>query len=264
MIGCIIQARMGSSRLPGKVMMCADKNNPILFSVIKQIEKSKFLEKIVVATTDLEDDDVLENFVKKIGLSYFRGSSDDVLDRYYNCAKKFSFSSIVRITGDCPLNDYQVVDEVIEKFLSGKYDYVTNARPTTFPYGMSVEVFSFNALKDAWKNSKKPSEREHVTPYMYNHPEKFCLSNVKCHKNFSKIRLMVDRKNDFELVKEVFLKIKNRPILLNDIKKLFNQEPELLNMNKDYLPNEGYLKSLKKDKKFINSSKNKISENEKN
>ena len=248
MIGCIIQARMGSTRLPGKVMMCADNNNPIIFSVIKQIEKSKFLKKIIVATTDLEEDNVIEDFVKKMNISCFRGSSDDVLDRYYNCAKKFSFSSIVRITGDCPLNDYQVIDEVIERFLSGGYDYVTNARPPTFPYGISVEVFSFNALKHAWENAKKPSEREHVTPYMYNHPEKFNINNVKCDNDLSEICLMVDRKNDFDLVKKVFLKIKSRPILLNDIKELFSQEPELLNMNKNNIPNEGYLKSLKNDK----------------
>lgn len=250
MIGCIIQARMGSSRLPGKVMMCADKNNPILYTVIKQIEKSKFLKKIIVATTDLEEDNIIEDFTKQIGLPCFRGCSEDVLDRYYNCAKKFSFSSIVRITGDCPLNDYQTIDKVIEKFLSEKYDYVTNARPVTFPYGISVEIFSFNALKDSWENARKPSEREHVTPYMYNHPEKFNISNVKSDDDLSKIRLMVDRKNDFKLVKEVFSRIRNRPVLLNDIKELFSQEPGLLSMNKNNIPNEGYLKSLKEDKEF--------------
>ena len=263
MIGCIIQARMGSTRLPGKVMMPADKDNPMLFSVIKQIEKSKLIEKIVVATTELDEDHVIEKFLDKLDITCFRGNSEDVLDRYYNCAQKFSFSTIVRITGDCPLNDYNVIDKTIKGFLDQEYDYMSNSRPVTYPYGISVEVFSFNALKKAWKEAKKPSEREHVTPYFYNHPEKFHIGNIKYKKNISKIRIMVDHKEDLVLVREVFKNIQKRPILLEDIIEYFKDNEELIKINQNFLPNEGFLKSLNKDKEFLKSIR-KIKSNEKN
>ena len=130
-----MQARMGSSRLPGKVMMKPDGKHPIVYHVIKQLQNCKFIDKIVIATTNLPEDDVLTNFLKSMNVLVFRGSPNDVLDRYYQCAKKFSFSNIVRITSDNPLIDPTIVDLVISKFMEGSFDYVTNSFPRTFPQG---------------------------------------------------------------------------------------------------------------------------------
>lgn len=247
-LGCIIQARMGSSRLPGKVMMKPDGNNPIVFHVVKQLQHCKLLDKIVVATTNLPEDDQLSNFISNMGSLIFRGSSDDVLDRYYQCAKQFSFSDIVRITSDNPLIDPTIVDLVVGRYLEGKFDYVTNSFPRTFPQGTETEVFSFRILENVWKNAKKPLEREHVTPYIYNNPDKFKISNVNYSENLSHLRWTVDRENDFKLVQNLFRKIKNRPILMKDILKLFEKEPNLKKINEDYVLNEGYLKSLNDEK----------------
>ena len=163
--GCIIQARLGSTRLPGKVLMNIDDNNPLLYYVVKQLQYSKLLDNIIIATTTLEEDNKIVEFSHKIGIDCFRGSSKDVLDRYYQCAREFSLSTIVRITADNPFIDPTIVDKIIEKFNSDSYDYVTNHIPRTFPQGTETEVFSFKALKIAWDSAQKSSEREHVTSY---------------------------------------------------------------------------------------------------
>ena len=249
-LGCIIQARMGSSRLPGKVMMKPDDHNPIVFHVINQLRNCKLIDEIVVATTNLPEDDELAKFVKDMGIFLFRGSSHDVLDRYYQCAKKFSFSDIVRITSDNPLIDPTIVDSVIRKYLEGPYDYVTNSFPRTFPQGTETEVFSFSILENVWKNAKKPSEREHVTPYIYNNPGKFKIQNVIYSENLSHLRWTVDNESDFSLVQILLKKIKKRPVLMKDILNLFERDPNLKKINENYVLNEGYLKSLKDEKNF--------------
>jgi len=251
MIGCIIQARMGSSRLPGKVLMKTDEGKPLLFYVIKQLQYSKKFEKIIVATTTNREDDVIEECVKTLGVECFRGNEKDVLDRYYQCAKKFSLSVIIRITADCPLIDPNIVDQVIEKFFSENFDYATNTLTRTFPDGTDVEVFSFDMLEKAWKNSVLPSEREHVTPFMRNKKNNFKLYNLESVMNLRDIRITVDRKQDYELVKKIISKVKKRPILLNDVSELLKNEPSLNEINQDITPNEGMIKSLKKDEIFL-------------
>jgi spore coat polysaccharide biosynthesis protein SpsF (cytidylyltransferase family) len=222
---------MGSSRLPGKVMMKPDGKNPIVYHVIKQLQNCKLVDEIVIATTKLPDDDILANFVKDLEIQLYRGSSTDVLDRYYQCAKEFSFSDIVRITCDNPLIDPTIVDLVISKYLEGGFDYVTNCHPRTFPHGTETEVFSFRTLETVWKNAKNPSEREHVTPYIYNNPNKFKIFNVSHSENLSHLRWTVDRENDFNLVQSLVNKIKKRPILMKDILGLFEQQPNLKKIN---------------------------------
>ena len=249
MIGCIIQARIGSTRLPGKVMMLVDVSNPVIFYVIKQLKESKLCNNLVVATTYLKEEDMIVEFAKKNGIAFFRGSTEDCLDRYYECAKKLGFSKIVRITCDNPLIDPTLIDNAIKLFNSEKYDYVTNCKPRTFPQGTEVEVFSFRALQIAWNEAKRPSEREHVTPYFYNNPDQFKIFNIRNNENLSHLRWTVDRKEDLEFVKNIVSKIKKSPILMSDILKLLKIEPELININKDYVMDEGYLKSLKEDQK---------------
>lgn len=233
MIGCIIQARMGSTRLPGKVLKNLDSDKTVLDYVIQQLRNSKLIDKLVIATTDLEEDEVITKHARVIGIEYFRGSSLNVLDRFYNCAKKFSFSTIVRITADCPLIDPQIVDLVIKKFKEQSYDYGTNCFPRTFPYGTEVEVFSFNALERMWKNATMPYEKEHVTPYIKEHNEEFRIFNIKNKKDISNYRYVIDVINDLQLVRKIVSNIKKKPILMNDIVDLLSNNSKLMDVNKD-------------------------------
>ena len=168
MIGCIIQARVGSKRLPKKILKNLDKKYNVLEYVINQLKFSKKIEKIIIATTLSKQDKIIVNFAKNYNYEYFRGSENDVLDRFYQCAKKFNLDVIVRITSDCPLIDPKIVDQVIKKFMSTNNDYVTNTFPRTFPKGLDVEIFDFTVLTHMWKNAILPSEREHVTQFLYN------------------------------------------------------------------------------------------------
>lgn len=234
-IGCIIQARMGSSRLPEKVLRKLDDKNTVLDYVIDQISNCKLIDKIIVATTNLKEDDKIEVLTKNKNILCFRGNSSDVLDRYYQCAKLYSLSVIIRITADNPLIDPNIVEKIISEFQSGSYDYISNGLVRTFPYGTDTEIFSFNALEKSWKNAKKDDEREHVTPYFYRNPEKFRIYNVKHVPDLSHIRLTVDQIEDFIFVKTIASKINKRPILMNDILNLLTDEPELLDINKNVI-----------------------------
>jgi spore coat polysaccharide biosynthesis protein SpsF len=255
MLGCIIQARMSSTRLPGKVMIKIDRENTILDCVINQLQDSKEIKNIVIATTDQKEDDVIVEFLKKKGIKYFRGSKQDVLDRYYQCAKKFNFSEIIRITSDNPLIDYEIADMVVKRFKSNNYDYITTDLPLdtfhrTYPLGYAVEAFTFSALENAWKNAKLPSEREHVTPYLYKNKEIFKQTNIENSEDLSHFRCTVDTKYDLELVQKIYSNIKKRPILLSDVIKLFKKNPQFPTINA-HVKADGYLRSLKEDQESI-------------
>ena len=226
---------MGSTRLPGKVLMRLDDKNTVLDYVIQQIKHCKSIGKIIIATTDLKEDDVIEIFAKNKNIVCFRGNPSDVLDRYYQCAKLYSLSVIIRITADNPLIDPNIVEKVLMEFQSRSYDYVSNAVVRSFPYGTETEVFSFDALEKAWNNAKKDNEREHVTPYFYSNPEKFRIYHVENQKNLSSLRWTVDQIEDFILVKNIVSKINKSPILMNDIINLLTEEPELLDINKNVI-----------------------------
>ena len=193
MVDCIIQARMGSSRLPGKVLMKVDSKNTILDFMINQLKYSKLIDRTIIATSKKMEDDVIEDFCKKNSLNYFRGSEKDVLDRYYQCAKKFESKIIVRMPADKPLLDPTVVDKVVDEFNKNNYDYITTFLPSTFPSGTEVEIFSFSALEKAWNESNLPSEREHVTPYIYRHAERFRIKNLRAlDRSLAPLNLAVD------------------------------------------------------------------------
>ena len=252
MIGCIIQARLGSSRLPGKVLMKLDERHTVLDYVIEQLSFSKLIDKKIIATTELEQDNVIEQASKNLGLECFRGSSEDVLNRYYKCAKKFNVDNILRITSDCPLIDPEIVDRVIKKYQTKEFDYVSNTLIRTFPVGTDVEIFSFKLLEKSWENSTLPSEREHVTPYIRNKKLNCRLGNLENDKKLDHLRWTLDRIEDFELIKKITEKISKRPILMNDILDLFSAEPELIKINAHISQNEGIQRSLKKDKQKTN------------
>jgi spore coat polysaccharide biosynthesis protein SpsF len=246
-IGCIIQARMGSTRLPGKIMKKLDRENTVLDYVINQIKKSKKIEKIVIATTDLNEDDIIEKFCNDKKIDCFRGSVDDVLDRHYQCAKKYSFDSIVRTTSDNPIVDPEIIDLCINTYEEGEFDMVTTCNKRSYPYGISVEVFSFKALEKSWNESKLLSEREHVVLYIQNEKNDFKIYNLINPKDLTYINCTVDNELDFNLLEKVVSEIKERPILMRHIVELFEMKPEFLNINKNSDPYEGHKESFRKD-----------------
>jgi len=256
-ISVIIQARTGSTRLPQKIFKKID-NKIILQYVIDQASHSKLIDEIIIATTRLKEDDSIIQFCKKNNIKWFRGSKSDLLDRYYKCAKKFSCEIIVRITSDCPLIDPIVIDTAINKFLHNSYDYVSNNvdvindkwenSTCNYPQGMTVEVTDIHTITKAWKNAKKPSEREHVFPYVQFNPKKFCIKNIKNKTKLDMIRCTIDRNQDLVFLRKlVKLLPKRRPIHISDIVKIVNKKPELLKINSYIQFDEGYLISLQKD-----------------
>ena len=252
MIGCIIQARMGSSRLPGKIMKKINGDTPMLKFQLDQLEFSKNVDQIIIATTTLEPDNLIVDFCKKNNLECFRGESKDVLDRYYKCAKKFNFPIIVRITSDNPLIDPTIVDHVISRFIDSDYDYMSTEVKKS-PLGFAVEVFTFKSIKKAWEEAKLPSEHEHVTPYFYNNPDKFKIESVSQEKDLSHIRCTVDTEYDFKLIEKIISKIETRPIHLDHILDLFSKDTNLLEINK-HVKHDGYARSLKEDQEFLKRS----------
>lgn len=251
---------MSSSRLPNKVLLDIE-GKPMLYYVIRQTRASRHIKDVIIATTSSSEDDAIVNYCKKNNLNYFRGSKEDVLDRYYKCAKKFNCNQVVRITSDCPLIDPNIIDKIITKFLKNSYDYVANNlekkknnwenSTCNFPQGMTVEISTFKALEKAWVGAKKPSEREHVFPYIQFNPTLFKVSNVMKKKDLSYLRCTVDRIEDIKFAREIYKRMKNKKILhVADILEVVRKEPHLLKINNKFGFVEGYKISLKKDQKY--------------
>lgn len=258
MIVAIIQARLGSTRLPGKILMKIN-NKTILNYVIDQVKNSKKIDKIIVATTSKKQDDEIAKLSLVYGVDIFRGNENDVLDRYYQCAKKFHADTIVRITSDCPLIDPTLIDNCILEFEKNDFEYVSNVNKKIngnwvyhlngFPLGFAVEVLNFHSLEYAWKCAKKPSEREHVTQYIPNNPELFKIGVIENSHDYSDIHLSLDHPEDFELLKIVIQNFsKDKLFSLKKIISFFINNPSLKKINSHLSFNEGYLKSLEEDK----------------
>ena len=247
----IIQARTGSTRLPNKVMAVI-KGKPLIWHLVNRLKHSKLPLEIIIATTNDKNDIKIINFANQMNLKYYTGSVDDVLDRFYQAALKFKAETIIRITGDCPLIDPEILDQVILQFLEDDSDFTSNTHPPTYPDGLDVEVFSFEALKKAWNEAKLASEREHVTSYIWNHPEIFKLTNVYNTEDLHKLRWTVDEEKDLEFVKLIFDNLfpKKEIFLMDDILKLLKRKPELMKINNQIIRDEGYLKSLENDRKI--------------
>lgn len=245
---CIIQARTGSTRLPKKILKKV-KGITLLEYEIKRVQLAKCIDKIVIATTNKKEDDRIEKLCKKINIDCFRGSENDVLDRYYQCSLRYpQYNNIVRITGDCPLIDPIVIDRVITFFEKNNYDYVSNVLKETFPDGIDVEVFKKDVLGLAEKNAELNSEREHVTLYIKN-SKKFKKANLAAEHNWSHFRLTVDNKEDFEVIKFVIKNSKLTDGYLDYI-SLLTKNFDVMVKNTHIIRNEGLLKSLKNDFKI--------------
>ena len=249
MILAIIQARSSSSRLPGKVLKPI-LGKPMIIHELERLQRSKRIDKIVLATSQDKSDDALADIVVKSGVEVYRGSLDDVLDRYYQCAKAYQPTHVVRITGDCPVIDWRVVDAVIKKHLEERNDYTNETG--RFPDGLDTEVFLFSALKIAWENANLMSEREHVTLYIKNHPESFKIGKLDSELDLSRMRWTVDEPQDLELIQQIYgaLYLSNTDFAMQDILRLFERQPELFTINQGIQRNEGLLKSLREDKEL--------------
>ena len=251
MIGAIIQARMGSSRLPGKVLREVN-GRPLLSYMLERVSAARTLDRVVIATTDRLQDDAIVEFCRKQGIFVFRGSEDDVLDRYYQCALRLKADSVVRLTSDCPLIAPWVIDEIVEVYLSGNYDYVANTAPPvgTYPDGMDVEVFSFAALERAWREARKPSEREHVTFYFWQNPHLFKTYRHDLSENLSDYRLTVDYPEDFEVIQAILSTLypQNPLFTMQEIITFLQQNPEIRARNASIAWNQGWQTAFKKDK----------------
>lgn len=230
----IIQARMGASRLPGKPLFEV-MGRPLLSYQIERLKRCQKIDEIVIATTINSRDDAIVEFCLSEKIPFFRGSEEDVLDRYYQAAKKFNADVVVRGTADCPLTDPSVVDEVLTFFLDHYpfYDYVSNILERTFPRGIDVEVFSMKSLTEAQNEAKKPEEREHVTPFLYRHPERFKLANVVRNSDESHHRWTVDTAEDFELISLILKELypKKSDFNLQDILEAFKAHPQWFTIN---------------------------------
>lgn len=248
----LIQARMGSTRLPGKVLKQI-KGYALLELQQLRIKSTKLVDKIIIATTTLPEDDVIETFCKDKNILCSRGSDWDVLDRYYKAALPHQAKNVIRLTSDCPLHHHSVIDFVIHEFLNSKKDYFSNSNnePDFLEDGFDVEVFSFNALETAWKEAKLMSEREHVTPYIKN-SGKFSCAWKKYNQAYN-YKLSVDSENDFKAVETIFNSFDNiSDFGMNEVIKLLKLKPKILKLNEDSIINSGYTKSVQNDKE-INS-----------
>ncbi|WP_270852647.1 glycosyltransferase family protein [Fusobacterium varium] len=230
-IVCIIQARTTSSRLPNKVLLNLpyNGNKTVLEQVINRVKESKYINKIVVATTINEIDNKIEKLCKSLQIGCFRGSEDNVLSRYYEAATKYKTDLVVRITSDCPCIDPEILDELIEKHLNEENDYTSNSLVRTFPHGLDCEIFSYKILKEAYENAKEKFEFEHVTPYIYKtNKNKYKIGQLLLNKNkeYSKIRITLDTKEDYILLCEVYdnLYSNNKYFNCEDIIDLFEEK----------------------------------------
>ena len=203
----IIQARMLSSRLPGKVMK-EIAGFPMIYHVLKRVSSAKMVDEVVVATTVDRSDEPIADFCKTIGFKCFRGHSYDVLDRYYQAAHLYKADIIVRITSDCPLIDPEIIDSMVTKFQDSDYDFIANRLPPpwkrTYPIGLDVELVSFSALQRAWREAETKFEREHVMPYLYDKTGRFKILVIDHNQDNGEKRLTVDTPKDLELIKKIF------------------------------------------------------------
>ena len=227
----IIQGRMASSRLPGKILLDI-AGRPMLAHVVERARRAKMVDRVVVATTTQPEDDAVEAYCRENAIFVSRGSLQDVLDRFYQAALAFHADTIVRLTADCPLLDPQVLDHTVEEFLRTGVDFGCNRLPPplkrTYPIGLDVEVCTFQALERAWNEAKEPHEREHVMPYLYDTPGRFKVLRVDYEKDYGDMRWTVDMPEDLELVRQIFTRLSDKPdFTWLDVLALLEREPQL-------------------------------------
>ncbi|HEY9857804.1 MAG TPA: glycosyltransferase family protein [Stenomitos sp.] len=248
MILAILQARMSSTRLPGKVLKPI-LGEPMLLRQVERVRRAKSIDRLMIATSVGPDDDALEAMCRANGLECFRGSLDDVLDRFYQAAKTVRPDHVMRLTGDCPLSDPEILDRLTALHLTAGSDYASTSLEPTFPDGLDAELMTFQSLETAWKEATLTSQREHVTPFLYQHPERFAIQVLRNETNLSSLRWTVDEPADYEFVKRLYeaLYPQNPAFGMHEILAYLDGHPELTELNHHFERNAGYLKSLRQD-----------------
>jgi len=251
----ILQARTDSTRLPGKVLMDI-LGEPMILHQLRRLKKSIFLDNIIVATSNEKSDDNLATVCADAGYRVYRGSLDDVLDRFVQAIKNDFCDHVVRLTADCPLTDPNVIDEIAKQHLQRKNDYTSNTLPPTFPDGLDAEIFTISALLNAWENAFLPSHREHVTSYIYNNPEIFTIDNYANNRDLSQMRWTVDEVEDFDFVTQVYKNLypSKADFNMDDILTLLDNRPDIVAKNNFIARNEGLKNSLIEDKIFLSNN----------
>lgn len=242
-IHCIIQARLGSSRLPGKIFLVGCKKS-LIDHLIERVKFSKKISKIIIATPKSSSHDFFNSYFNSEKNNIFFGSENNVLDRYYKCAKKFESDIIIRITSDCPLTDYRIIDKMLNYFKNNNCDYLSNVHPRYYPVGLDVEIFKFSALKKAHLNAKTNFEKEHVTPYIWNNFKIFRILSFKpkniLRNQSKKYRLTLDYLEDYILISKIFRKLypSDKRFSYKKIIKYLINNNEVSNINKKYIKSE--------------------------
>ena len=260
----VIQARMGSTRLPGKVLLPL-AGKPLILRIHERINLSRYAGEIVIAITNDESDNQLFKLCKQNYLNVFRGNSLDLLDRHYKAAKELNADVVIKIPSDCPLIDPEIIDKVILYYINNreKFDFVSNLHPPSYPDGNDVEIMSFSAMENAWINAKKDFEREHTTPYIWENPEKFRIGNViwESGLDYSMThRFTIDYKEDYEFIKKVYNELYevNNKFGLKDIIALLEKKPEIKKINEMYAGVNWYRNHLNELKTILPEQTKKI------
>ncbi|MDB4442757.1 glycosyltransferase family protein [bacterium] len=252
MILAILQARITSQRLPSKVLMTI-LGRPMLELQIERILRCKKIDQLIVATSINQEDDPIDTLCKKMEISCFRGDLANVLDRFYQAARRYRPQHVVRLTGDCPLTDPMLIDELIEFYLARKCDYASNCQEPTLPDGLDAEIFTFETLAQTWQEAKLPSHLEHVTQFMYSQPQRFTIASYKYHQDLSRYRWVVDEPEDLEFVRKIYEKLypSNPEFRTQDIVALLKRNKKLVEINQRFKRNEGIQQSIEKDRLFL-------------
>lgn len=233
-VAAIVQARMASTRLPGKVL--ADlQGQPVLGWVLRRAQRAKLVNQVVVATTINPEDDAVVEFCRAQEFAYYRGSTYDVLDRYYQAARAYEADVVVRITGDCPLIDPAMLDDNVRTFLEADppLDFAANRLPgqRTVPIGLDAEICTMDALRIAWSEAQLPHEREHVMPFFYEHPERFSILHIRHEPDYGEYRWTVDTAEDLDLLRRVVPHFEDDAFSWQEVLALFQAQPELAEIN---------------------------------
>ena len=254
MIALIVQARIGSTRLPGKVLRPLS-GKPMLQWELERLRHAKKIDRFVVATTGKSNDDPVASLAQTAGFEVFRGNETDVLDRYYQAAKDAKADVVVRVTGDCPLHEGAIVDLVVERFLEKRVDYTK--QPENYPEGLDTEVFSFAALERAQREARLPSEREHVTPFIGNHPDLFAVDQpwMEGAGDYRNYHWSVDTEADFRFVQAIYAVLGANGTMfgMQDVLDILKKQPHLLKINRGGTGYEGLEKSRREDEAWQNN-----------
>jgi len=258
----IVQARMSSTRLPGKVMLPI-LGKPLLIRMLERVQAAKFIGQFVVATSTNSDDNEIEKLCTQENIKCFRGHLTDLLDRHYQVATLYNADAVVKIPSDCPLIDPFVIDKVLDHYIkSDKFDLVSNLHPATYPDGNDVEIMSFSALECAWKDAVKDYEREHTTPFIWEHNDHFAIGNVIWETGLdysTSHRWTIDFPEDYEFIRKVYEELypENKTFGLGDILNLLKRKPEIGEINRRYLGRYWYENHLD-ELTHIDEYKNKV------